>query len=86
VEKWTKTLDLHDDRGLIQEVMIVNGVHGLCWQDRITFFMLGSTSRGIPRREWEIPFKNIEDRAFAFHPQANVVAIAGHENGVLEWT
>ena len=62
------------------EAIAVSGVHGLWWEDRVRFFTLGSISRGIPRREWDIPLKDIETFAFTFYPRANVVAIAGSED------
>ena len=61
----------------------VSGVHGLCWKDRVKFFTLGPTSRGIPSREWDIPLKDIKAHAFAFYPPANVMAVAESKH---EWT
>jgi len=65
----------------------VNGVYGLCQEGCIKFFALGSVSRGVPRREWDIPFKDIDPRTFTFYPRANVVAIAGitYEQSVRKW-
>jgi hypothetical protein len=65
--------------------MAVGGVYGSQRKDCVEFYILGSTSRGIPRREWEIPFKDFTVHEFAFYPQANVVAIAGNENGAASW-
>ena len=63
----------------------MSGVYGLHDNAWVKFFILGSTSRGIPGREWEIPTEGIEARDFAFYPQANVVVIAGNENREKPW-
>ena len=81
-EKWTESLCGHD---WYPEVIAVSGVLGLCWEEFVKFFTLGSISRGIPRREWDIPFKGIQVHAFAFYPRADVLAIAGNENEEAPW-
>ena len=66
-------------------IVVMGGVYGLHYDHSIKFFELGSISRGIPRREWEIPVKDIEALTFAFYPQANVVAIVGNQNQQKPW-
>ena len=85
VEKLNGDFHLDRDRGLWSAAIAVSGVYGLLWKDRIRFFALGSTSRGIPIREWEIPLKDIEARAFAFYPRANVMAVAGNGDEGAAW-
>ena len=61
----------------IRKVTVVSGTYGiLSWSNTIKFFTLGSVSRGIPRREWEISFLALNISTFTFCPQANVVATA----------
>lgn len=76
-EEWTIAICASPDRDL--DMVVVGGVYGLYHEDRVKFFVLGSISRGIPRREWEIPAKEIKALAFTFYPQANVVAVAGSQ-------
>ena len=63
----------------------MDGVYGLRRGDRIEFLVFGSTPRGIPRREWGVPLKDIDFCAFAFCPQADVLAIAGNESALVPW-
>ena len=70
-EKWDKSLDV----STILEAVVVSGTYGILWVNSIKFFTLGSVSRGIPKREWEIPLEHTEASIFTFYPQANVVAI-----------
>jgi hypothetical protein len=77
VEKWNETFHGY---GSIQEVMVVSGVHGLRLEESVRLLTMGSTSRGVLRREWEIPLTGLEVHAFSFYPQANVLAIAGNED------
>ena len=59
---------------VVQLITIVNGMYGFLSRNAIKFFTLGSVSRGIPEREWDIPFKGFYARTFTFCPQANIVA------------
>ena len=43
---------------------VVSGVCGLLWKDLVKFFLLGSVSRGIPGREWNILLGDFEASAF----------------------
>jgi len=71
-KKWDKTLHHVDD---IQNATAVGGTYGILWKNAIKFFTLGSVSRGIPEREWDIPLKNYEARIFTFYPQADIMAV-----------
>ena len=70
-QKWDWVLDVSD----IREGVAVSGVYGLLWKNSVKFFTLGSVSRGIPGREWDISFKHLEAKTFTFYPQANIMAI-----------
>ena len=54
---------------------IVSGTLGILWKHSAKFFVLGSISRGIPRREWNISLDHLNAYHFTSHPQANVLAI-----------
>ena len=71
-EKWDKTLDVS---ALLNSIVVASGTYGILWRDSVKFFTLGSVSRGIPRREWDISFKVFEALKFTFYPQANVMAV-----------
>lgn len=70
-EKWEKALRVQD----IQEAIAVSGTYGILWKNSIKFFTLGSVSRGIPGREWDIPLEGLKAKIFTFYPQANIVAV-----------
>ena len=70
-EKWDRVFDVSG----IQDAIAVSGTFGILWRDSVRFFTLGSRSRGIPRREWDISLKHVEASAFTFYPQANVMAV-----------
>jgi hypothetical protein len=55
---------------------VVSGVCGLLWVNRARFFVMGSASRHIPWKEWEISLEVLKAASFAFFPQANIVAVA----------
>ena len=59
-----------------REATAVCGTYGISWDNSIKFFTLGSVSRGIPRGEWDISLEGFEADAFAFYPQANILAVA----------
>lgn len=83
VEKWKKVIHGRDE--YYPEVVAVSGVYGLRWEDCAKFLTLGSISRGVSRREWDIPFEDVGVCAFAFYPPANVVAIVGYESEETPW-
>lgn len=87
VEKLNKDFGLRDrDYDWCRPNTIVqSGLHGLHWKGRLEFFTLGPTSRGIPSREWDILLEDIDTRAFAFCPRANVIAVAGNVVGETTW-
>lgn len=78
-EKWDKVL-YHVSS--IRAATVVSGTYGILWKNSIKFFTLGSVSRDILGREWDIPLKHFVARTFTFYPQANVVAIVEE----VEWT
>jgi len=61
---------------VMHEVVAVCGTYGLSGENSIKFFTLGSVSRGIPWKEWDIFLEGLEAKAFTFYPQANIVAVA----------
>jgi len=58
------------------EAIAVCGTYGISWNNSIKFFTLGSVSRGIPWKEWDVFLGGIKVHTFAFHPQANILAVA----------
>ena len=70
-ERWERALDVPN----IRDATAVNGTYGILWGDSAKFFILGSASRGIPGKEWDVPLKHFEATGFTFYPQANVMAI-----------
>ena len=71
IEQWTK-----DFRSSVyRAVSVVSGTFGILWKRSASFITLGSISRGIPRREWDISFKTLRARGFAFYPQADILAV-----------
>jgi hypothetical protein len=70
-EKWDKALHVSAILGAIA----VCSTHGILWENSVKFLTLGSVSHGIPRREWDISFRDLEARSFTFYPQANIMAI-----------
>ena len=67
----------------IQEAIVVSEIYGILLGDSARFFALGSGSLGIPRRrEWGFSLEHAEAGAFAFYPQANVMAVIEE----LAWT
>ena len=43
-------------------------------KDPVRLFTLGSASRGIPQKEWEIPLPVVNPAGYSFYPGANVIA------------
>lgn len=76
VEKWIRASSQHEN----PQIIAVRGIYGLCHPGFLEFFVMGSVSRGIPKREWKIPLDNFEACAFAFWPPANVVAVAENKD------
>jgi len=70
-EKWDKVFDVDS----VLETTTVSGTYGILGRDSVKFFTLGSVSRGIPRREWDVSFKDHEARFFTFCPQADILAV-----------
>ena len=77
LEEWEMTIR-GDSWGPI-DVSVVGGVCGLLWKDLVKFFLLGSVSRGIPGREWNVLLGDFEASAFTFYPRANVMAVVEKE-------
>ena len=59
----------------INEAIAVGGTYGILWEKSVKFFTLGSVSRGIPGRVWDISLKGLKTRTFTFYPQANIMAL-----------
>ena len=55
--------------------LVVGGTFGILGENLAKFITLGSISRGIPSKEWDFPFKDLEAFNFSFYPRANVLAI-----------
>jgi hypothetical protein len=53
----------------------VGGTFGILWKNAAKFITLGSISRGIPRKEWDVPLNDVEALRFTFCPRANVMVI-----------
>ena len=49
------------------------GVYAII-KDPVRLFTLGSVSRGIPQKEWEIPLPVANPAGYGFYPGANVIA------------
>ena len=43
-------------------------------KDKVRLFALGSVSRGIPYKEWEIPLPVIMPHSYGFYPDADIIA------------
>ena len=71
VELWSKNFQ----PSVYLAVSVVSGTFGILWRRSASFITLGSISRGIPRREWDISFKLLQARGFAFYPQADILAV-----------
>ena len=55
--------------------LVVGGTFGILGKNLAKFITLGSISRGIPSKEWEVPFKDLEAFHLSFYPRANVLAV-----------
>ena len=55
--------------------LVVGGTFGILGENLVKFITLGSISRGIPSKEWDFPFEDLEAFDFSFYPRANVLAI-----------
>lgn len=53
---------------------VVGGVCAVIGDDSVRLTTLGSTSRGIPRKEWEIPLPVVDPVDYTLCPDANVIA------------
>jgi len=78
-EKWEKTFDVPGVQGIIAN----GGTCGFLGEDSVKFFTLGSVSRGVPGREWDVPLKDYTGHVFAFYPRANIMAVAEE---LMAWT
>ena len=54
---------------------LVGGTFGILWKNSVKFITLGSISRGIPRKEWDVSLKDLEASTFSFYPRANVLVV-----------
>ena len=52
----------------------VGGVYAIMKDDAVCLLTLGSASRGIPFKEWEIPLPTEDPAGYAFYPNADVIA------------
>ena len=59
--------------GNVGDAKSVGGIHAVI-KDSVRLFALGSASRGIPHREWEIPLPVTDPAAFCLHPGGDVIA------------
>lgn len=71
VEKWYEEFQ----PSVYRAVSIVSGTFGILWKRSAKFITLGSISRGVPRREWDISFKHLRACSFTFYPRADVLAV-----------
>lgn len=53
---------------------IAGGMHAVIKDSRVRLFTPGSSSRGIPYKEWEIPPPFADPEGYDFYPGANVIA------------
>ena len=70
-EEWERVLDVSPS----PMAVAVSGTYGVLCRDSVEFFTLGSVSRGIPKREWEISLEHLDASIFTFYPRANVMAV-----------
>ena len=56
--------------------VISDGVYAILddFEDSLRLFTLGSASRGIPHREWEIPLPVIDPVNYCLYPGSDVIA------------
>lgn len=64
--------------------VVVCGTCGISWENSIKFYTLGSVSRGIPWKEWDITLEGLETKVFTFYPESDIIAIA--EEVEVTWT
>ena len=57
------------------EALVVGGTFGILDENLAKFITLGSISRGIPSKEWDVPLNDLEAFDFSFYPRANVLAV-----------
>jgi hypothetical protein len=50
------------------------GVYAIAKDDSVRLFTLSSASRGIPLKEWNVPYPVAEPEDYCFHPDADVIA------------
>ena len=72
VEEWDK--DLHS-LAYDTVVNVVGGTFGILLKNSAKFITLGSISRGIPRKEWDVPLGDLEPSYFTFSPRADLLVI-----------
>ena len=56
--------------------MTASGVHAVV-DASVRLFTLGSALRGIPYKEWEIPFPITSGNNYSFFPDAGIIALVG---------
>jgi hypothetical protein len=61
------------------------GVYVNVKDDLVRLFALSSTSRGIPRKQWEIPLPVADPWGYCFHPDADVIAFFKLEYVHFSW-
>ena len=53
----------------------VGGVHAIVDSNSVLLLALGSASRGIPYKQWEIPLPVTDPADYGFCPRVNVFAV-----------
>ena len=71
VEEWDE--DFHSPP--YKAVEVVGGTFGILFENSAKFITLGSISRGIPRKKWDLLFGDFKSFSFTFYPRANVLAV-----------
>lgn len=66
--------DTHWERGDVGSSMAVGGIYAITEGDSLRLLGLGSASRGISHKEWEIPSPADDLAGYAFNPAADVIA------------
>ena len=71
IEEWHKELPPANRR----RFGVVGGTFGILLDNSAEFITLGSFSRGIPRKEWDVPLGDIEAFHFTVCPRANALVV-----------
>ena len=71
-ERTVSNIQIPED---VDSTYSAGGVYGIM-NDSVRLFRLGSVSRGIPLKEWEIPRPQVAIEYYGFYPGADVIAFA----------